>query len=375
MKSPSRRLRRLVGAGVAGLLAVGLAPVLTSGVCRRCITRSQSTRLLGARPDGHRYRSGRNRRRRHPHRHVERHVRRRRPDHVAGGPARRRHSRRRSHGRPRTRTATTPTGTAQSGVGDRRFVSFAATPTAAGPGRRYAHAASGRSLVVDLSWHQRHRSRLLQRAGRRHEDRHLRLHRRHGRRGPDRDQQHQVRRRSWYRARRTTPARRTALNSTTTGPVRIFMFFSNVKNGVTTLTKANSADGATSRPRLRLRGTDLDSNAWVTTNTLDGSAQGVHDHHRWQPPCTQDHQRHHDGGAGRRCVGCRLARINNTFCIDIASGNAVFLSSPSAHGHGQRPGDRPPAVDRRARLAPAPAARTLECRSPSPTTRRTCCRR
>ena len=52
-------------------------------------------------------------------------------------------------------------------------------------------------------------------------------------------------------------------NSATTGPVRIFMFFSNVKNGVTTLTKANSADGVNVSP-------NLDSDAWVTTNTLTG---------------------------------------------------------------------------------------------------------
>jgi hypothetical protein len=38
MKSPSRRLRRLVGAGVAGLLVAGLAPVLTSGVAQAAST-------------------------------------------------------------------------------------------------------------------------------------------------------------------------------------------------------------------------------------------------------------------------------------------------------------------------------------------------
>ena len=38
MKSPSRRLRRLVGAGTAALLAVGLAPILTSGVAQAAST-------------------------------------------------------------------------------------------------------------------------------------------------------------------------------------------------------------------------------------------------------------------------------------------------------------------------------------------------
>jgi putative cell wall-binding protein len=112
----------------------------------------------------------------------------------------------------------------------------------------------------------------------------------------------------------------TRASSTTTGPVRIFMFFSNVKNGVTTLTKANSANGVNVSP-------DIDSNAWVTTNTLTG------------PPKAFTTT---IGGSTiiKTVSGITIAEqvadawglagtINNTFCIDIASGNAQFLSSPA----------------------------------------------
>ena len=99
--------------------------------------------------------------------------------------------------------------------------------------------------------------------------------------------------------------------STTTGPVRVFMFFSNVRNGVTTLTKAHSADGV----NVRSRHLADDSNAWVTTITLVG------------PPKTFAVT---TGGRLTRTVsGITMTEqvsdafgaagsINNTFCIDIA---------------------------------------------------------
>jgi putative cell wall-binding protein len=110
-------------------------------------------------------------------------------------------------------------------------------------------------------------------------------------------------------------------HSTTTGPVRIFMFFSNVKNGVTTLVKANSADGVNVSP-------NLDSNAWVTTNTLTG------------PPKAFTTTLGGGTSLTKTISGITMAEqvadawgaagtINNTFCIDIASGNATFLASPA----------------------------------------------
>ena len=54
MKSPSRRLRRLVGAGTAALLAVGLAPILTSGVAQAASTNTPAIAI--SEPNGHRCR-------------------------------------------------------------------------------------------------------------------------------------------------------------------------------------------------------------------------------------------------------------------------------------------------------------------------------
>ena len=59
----------------------------------------------------------------------------------------------------------------------------------------------------------------------------------------------------------------------------------------------------------------------------DGSAQGVRSDDRHEPD--QDDQRHHDHRVRHRCVRCRGNTANNTFCIDIASGNATFGASPS----------------------------------------------
>ncbi len=189
--------------------------------------------------------------------------------------------------------------TAQSGVGDRRFVSFAATPTAAGPtggtltllpGVPSSSTAAGANGTVPGFCN-------VQDGGTKTDIFVFTVATCRPR--PDRHQQHQVRRRSWHRPGEQRWPDAPRLNSTTTGPVRIFMFFSNVKNGVTTLTKANSANGC-NEPRRSGSGigsgralTDLDSNAWVTTNTLTGPPKAFTTT-IGGATITQDRQRHHD---------------------------------------------------------------------------------
>jgi putative cell wall-binding protein len=211
------------------------------------------------------------------------------------------------------------TGTTQSGVGDRRFVSFAATPTASGPsggtltllpGVPSSSTAAGANGTVPGFCN-------VQDGGTKIDIYVFTV----ATAGPGPIVIGNVK----YDVGRGTgqpnnAGATTRLNSTTTGPVRIFMFFSNVKNGVTTLTKANSADGVNVSP-------NLDSNAWVTTNTLTGPPKaftttigGTNIVKTISGVTIAEQVADAWGAAGT---------INNTFCIDIASGNAVFLSSPS----------------------------------------------
>ncbi len=319
MKSPSRRLRRLVGAGVAGLLAVGLAPVLTSGV--------SGAASLGANPPA--FLS------------LDQPVIGTGQAGSAGGDIRIGTANdtfdagdqitlqvaQPGVGTPAT-VATAPanancsssTGLVQSAPGDRRFVSFAATPTAAGPGGgtltllpgvpSSSTSVGANGTIPGFCNVQDGGTKIdiyvftVATAGL----------------GPIviSNIKYDVGR-GTGQANNAGPTLRA--NSATTGPVRIFMFFSNVKNGVTTLTKANSADGVNVSP-------NLDSDAWVTTNTLTG------------PP--KAFTTTLGGGATltKTISGITMAEqvsdawgtagsINNTFCIDIASGNAVFLTSPS----------------------------------------------
>ena len=113
MKSPSRRLRRLVGAGTAVLLAVGLAPIVTSGVAQAASTNTPTIAISDQTVLGV-------------------------GDTAAAGNITVQVA------QPGVGTPTTaPTATmnancntqagGQSTTGDRRFVAYAATPTAAGP--------------------------------------------------------------------------------------------------------------------------------------------------------------------------------------------------------------------------------------------------
>ena len=167
MKSPSRRLRRLVGAGVAGLLVVGLAPVLTSGVAQAASTGTNPPAFLAlnqtvigtgqAGSAGGDIRIGAS------------------TDTFDAGDQITLQVAQPGVGTPTTaptacdeRELQQRTRAATSLTGDRRFVSFAATPTGVWSDRRHAHAAARRCRVVDGCWRQRHHPRLLQRAGRRH---------------------------------------------------------------------------------------------------------------------------------------------------------------------------------------------------------------
>ncbi len=319
MKSPSRRLRRLVGAGVAGLLAVGLAPVLTSAVAGAASLGANPPAFLAldqtvigtgqAGSAGGDIRIGTANDTFDAGDQITLQV----AQPGVGTPAT-------TPTAPANANCSSNTGLVQSAPGDRRFVSFAATPTAAGPGGgtltllpgvpssstsvgangtipgfcnvqdggtkidiyvfTVATAGTGPIVISNIKYD----------VGR-----------------------------GTGQANNAGPTLRA--NSATTGPVRIFMFFSNVKNGVTTLTKANSADGVNVAP-------NFDSDAWVTTNTLT-------------PPPKAFTTTLGGGAALTKTIsGLTMAEqvsdawgtagsINNTFCIDIASGNAVFLASPS----------------------------------------------
>jgi hypothetical protein len=318
MKSPSRRLRRLVGAGVAGLLVAGLAPVLTSGVAQAASTGTNPPAFLAlnqtvigtgqAGSAGGDIRIGAS------------------TDTFDAGDQITLQVAQPGVGTPTT--APTPEMNAncntQAGTtsltGDRRFVSFAATPTGSGPtggtltllpGVAGSSTAAGTNGTIPGFCN-------AQDGGTKTDIFVFTV----ATSGPGPITISNIRYdvgRGTGQANNAGPTLRNF--STTTGPVRVFMFFSNVRNGVTTLTKANSADGVNVAP-------NLDSNAWVTTITLVG------------PPKTFAVT---TGGASqtKTISGITMTEqvsdawgapgsINNTFCIDIASPpGAQFAASPS----------------------------------------------
>ena len=325
MKSPSRRLRRLVGAGVAGLLVVGLAPVLASGVAQAASTGTNPPAFLSlnqtvigtgqAGSAGGDIRIGAS------------------TDTFDAGDQITLQVAQPGVGTPTT-AATAPenlncntqAGT-QSLPGDRRFVSFAATPTASGPtggtltllpGVAGSSTAAGLSGTIPGFCN-------VQDGGTKTDIFTFTV----ATSGPGPIVISNVRYdvgRGTGQVNNVGPTLRNF--STTTGPVRVFMFFSNVRNGVTTLTKANSADGVNNQSPPGTPPNNLDSNAWVTTVTLVG------------PPKTFAVT---TGGAAqtRTISGITMTEqvadawgapgtINNTFCIDIASPpGAQFAASPA----------------------------------------------
>lgn len=318
MKSPSRRLRRLVGAGVAGLLVAGLAPVLASGVAQAASTGTNPPAFLAlnqtvigtgqAGSAGGDIRIGASTDTFDAGDQITLQVAQPGVGTPTSAPT-----------APMNANCNTQAG-GQSAVGDRRFVSFAATPTGAGPtggtltllpGVASSSTALGANGTIPGFCN-------VQDGGTKTDIFVFTV----ATGGPGPIVISNIRYdvgRGTGQANNAGPTLRN--NSTTTGPVRVFMFFSNVRNGVTTLTKANSADGVNVAP-------NFDSNAWVTTVTLVG------------PPKTFAVT---TGGAAqtRTISGITMTEqvadawgapgtINNTFCIDIASPpGAAFASSPS----------------------------------------------
>jgi putative cell wall-binding protein len=109
----------------------------------------------------------------------------------------------------------------------------------------------------------------------------------------------------------------TRLNSATTGPVRQFIFFTNVSTGNTNLTKLNTAENSLVNP---------DSNAWITTIAMAGPPKsfavttGTNLTKTISGITITEKVADAFGAAGS---------LGNTFCIDIASGNATFGASPN----------------------------------------------
>jgi putative cell wall-binding protein len=112
----------------------------------------------------------------------------------------------------------------------------------------------------------------------------------------------------------------TRLNSTTTGPVRQFIFFTNVSTGVTTLTKLNTAQFGLVNP---------DSNAWVTTITMTGPPKQFAVTSGGTATTTKTISGITITEKVADAFGVALTP-GNTFCIDLASPAGVaFGASPS----------------------------------------------
>ena len=295
MKSPSRRLRRLVGAGVAGLLVAGLAPVLASGVAQAASTGTNPPGFLSlnqtvigtgqAGSAGGDIRIGAS------------------TDTFDAGDQITLQVAQPGVGTPTT--APTPAMNAncntqaggQSFTGDRRFVSFAATPTAAGPtggtltllpGVAGSSTSAGANGTIPGFCN-------VQDGGTKTDIFVFTV----ATTGPGPIVISNVRYDVGRGTGQANNAGATLRNfSTTTGPVRVFMFFSNVRNGVTTLTKAHSADGvnnqspprhAAEQPRQQCLGHDGHARR---------PAEDIRGHHWWCGTDPHD-QRHHDDRAGR----------------------------------------------------------------------------
>ena len=333
MKSPSRRLRRLVGAGVAGLLVVGLAPVLTSGIAGAASTgltgpafKAVDQLVIGTGQAG--FAAG----------DVQIGTS---TDTFDAGDQITLQVAQPGVGTPTTAptqamnaNCSSPAGLV-SAIGDRRFVSFAATPTASGgssttllPGVPGSSSAVGTNGTIPGFCNQ-------QDGGTKIDIYTFTVAT--GGAGPITISNIK------YDVGRGTGLVNNAgatnrLHSTTTGPVRVFMFFSNTKTGVTSLTKAPSADGCNNTtspapppgvgsPPGPCAPPNLDSNAWVTTITL-------------APPPLKFTATTGGAASTQTINGLTITEqvadawgapgtLNNTFCIDIASGNATFLASPS----------------------------------------------
>ncbi len=321
MKSPSRRLRRLVGAGVAGLLAVSLAPIVTSGVAQAAstntpaITVSNQT-VIGVGDTG-------------PAGDIvvgSSTVTFNQGDAIivqvaqpgVGTPAFAGGIALASEMNPNCNGAIDPTGA--SGVGDRRFVAYAATPTASGP--------TGGTLTLLPGVAGQSTSAPLngtipgfcngQDGGTRNDIFTFTV----ATNGPGPITIGNIQ----YSAGRGTGQANLAgptlrANSATTGPVRLFTFFSNVSTGNTNLVKLNTANNGLST----VAPNNTDSNAWITTIAMTGPPKAF--------AVTS-------GGAAqtKTVSGVTITEkvadafgvvgtANNTFCIDIASANAAFAAS------------------------------------------------
>ena len=334
MKSPSRRLRRLVGAGSAALLAVGLAPILTSGVAQAASTNTPAIAVvdqtvIGTGQSGsaagdmtigsssNTFNAG---------------------DQVTvqvvqpgvgtpiidgtvvppaalaaemnpncnGG----------STGGDNVTVANLGDPTLQSGAGDRRFVAYAATPTAAGPsggtltllpGVPASSTPAGTGGTIPGFCNSQDGGTKI--------DIYTFIVATTGP-GPISisNMKYDVGRGTGQPNNAGPTLRK---NSTTTGPVRQFVFFTNVTTGVTTLTKLNTADNALGNP---------DSNAWITTIGMTGPPKS------FAVTTGTNLVKTINGVTITEFVSDAFGTAgtaNNTFCIDIASGNAVFGASPS----------------------------------------------
>ncbi|HTN78502.1 MAG TPA: hypothetical protein VMK16_02415, partial [Acidimicrobiales bacterium] len=320
MKSPSRRLRRLVGASTAALLAVGLAPIVAQGVAQAASTNTPAITVSDQTVIG----TG---------------------DTAAAGNIVVGSSTVTFNqgdtitvqvAQPGVGTPTFTGGVAdaaemnpncngaldpetQSGVGDRRFVAYATTPTASGPTGgtlTLLPGVAGQSTAAPLNGTIPGFCN-TQDGGTRNDIFTFTV----ATTGPGPITIGNIQ----YTAGRGTGQANLAgaplrANSATTGPVRLFVFFTNVSSGNTNLTKLNTANAG-------LSSSAFDSNAWITTITMTGPPKAF--------AVTS-------GGAAQTktisgvTISEKVADAfgtagtpNNTFCIDIASGNAQFAASSS----------------------------------------------
>ncbi len=313
MKSPSRRLRRLVGAGTAVLLAVGLAPIVTSGVAQAASTNTPAISVsdqtvigVGDTAAAGNINVGSSS------------VTFTQGDIITvqvaqpgvGTPA-----------LPLTpeMNANCSSGadpTIQSAPGDRRFVVYAATPTAAGPtggtltllpGVAGSSTATGANGTVPGFCN-------VQDGGTRNDIFTFTV----ATSGPGPIVISNIQ----YAAGRGTGTANlsgptTRLNSATTGPARLFISFTNVSTGSTVLTKLNDASEGL---------TGADTNAWITTIAMAGPPKSFavttgSELTKTIPTITITEKVADAFGAA--------GTGNNTFCVDIVSGNATFQTSPS----------------------------------------------
>ena len=239
-------------------------------------------------------------------------------------------------------TPPTPTPRCQSGAGDRRFVAYAATPTAAGPsggtltllpGVPGSSTPAGTGGTIPGFCNSQDGGTKI--------DIYTFIVATTGH-GPDRDRQHQVRRRSRHRSERTTPAPPRAQHSTTTGPVRQFIFFTNVTTATTTLFKLNTANNALGAG---------DSNAWITTIGMTGPPKSFAV--TTGTNLVEDDQRRHDHRVRHRCLRCSGHGEQHVLHRHrVGQRDVRRLAEPERDRHRSR--DRPAAEHRRCRDSTGP---------------------